>query len=138
MIIYAFDSTRVEHPSALKWWEDLVNSEETLLMPWATSLAVIRTLTNPKITKNPAPIAKAVSLVDWILQLPQVAILEPGSGHLFMIATLLNQAQRVGNVVTDAHLAAIAIEHRATIHTNDSDFRRFPGVKLHYPLVVGR
>ena len=82
----------------------------------------------------PLTSAQAVAVVEGWLSLPHITVLQPGSEHLPVLAELLTAAGRGGNVVPDAHIAALAIEHDAEVHTNDRDFARFPGLRWRNPL----
>jgi hypothetical protein len=103
-------------------------------LPWLTILAFLRIGTNPRAFPNPLTIAEAVSIVaEWFEQ-PGVRVVEPTEGHWATLAPLLIRAQIKGPLVTDAHLAALAIEHGATLCSSDGDFSRFPSLRWSNPL----
>ena len=84
----------------------------------------------------PLTLEQAVVVVESWLSHPHVSALQPGSQHLSVLAEVLTAAGRGGNVVPDAHIAALAIEHDAEVHTNDRDFARFPGLRWSNPLQI--
>ncbi len=97
-------------------------------------LAFLRITTNPRVYQNPFSLLDAISIVnDWITH-PSVEIIQPGKRHWFILSKLLPNAQAKGPLVMDAHLAALAIEHGATLYSTDKDFTRFSGLKLINPL----
>lgn len=97
-------------------------------------LGFIRVTTNRRVYPNPAPVAVATSRVRGWLELPSVEILHPGPRHADLLFGLLEKAGVGANLTTDAHLAALAIEHHAALYTTDSDFSRFPGLRSMNPL----
>ena len=85
--------------------------------------------------EGPISLSDAVLAVsDWLAR-PSVVLLDPGERHWSILSSLLPKGQARGSLVTDAHLAALASEHGATLCTNDSDFTRFPGLQLDNPMV---
>ncbi len=103
-------------------------------LPWAVTCGFIRLMTHPAVLVTPLAPGPAVAHVrSWFAQ-PVVEILEPGPCHLELLDRLLGHAGAAGNLTTDAHLAAIAIEYKAELHTSDADFSRFPGLRWRNPL----
>ena len=98
----------------------------------------VRLVTHPSVLTEPISPAFALSHVRQWLGRDHVTILEPGPRHLDIVTELFAAAGVGGNLTTDIHLAAIAIEHRAELHSNDADFERLPGLRLHNPLTVTR
>lgn len=135
LLLYAYDSSAAHHPRARRWLEDAFSGAEQVRLPWAVVLAFVRISTHPRVLSRPLPIAEATSIVDEWLGLPNVETLDPTDRHWEIIRDLMRDAQIRGPLVTDAHLAALAIEHGATLCTNDRDFRRFQGLRLAFPLV---
>ena len=100
-------------------------------------LGFIRITTHRQILSNPIAVATACSHARaWFAQ-PCVALLDPGSRHADILFSLLEKLGTAGNLTTDAHLAALAIEHQAELHSTDADFARFPGLRWTNPLTSG-
>ena len=105
-----------------------MNGVERVGMPWVSLLAFQRIITHPRVTANPLTPADAWSYIsDW-LDADQAWIPTPGSRHRDILGGLLIDGDLRGNLVTDAHLAALAIEHGTSICSFDSDFARFDGL----------
>lgn len=107
---------------------------ETVGLPWVVSLGFIRLITNPRIFERPVPVETAIQRVRSWLERPQVQILQPGPRHADLVFSLLIQLGTATSMTTDAHLAALAQEHQALLHTADTDFARFPGLRWTNPL----
>lgn len=134
LLIYAYNCDAAKHARARQWLEDLLSSDEPVGIPWVVVGGFLRLMTHPSVLVVPLGIAQAVSHVrDWLGQ-ANVQILEPGPKHLLLLEQALIEAGVGGNLVTDAQIAALALEYQATIHSNDSDFARFPGLRWHNPL----
>ena len=134
LLLYACDSSASQHRAARRWLEDAFSGAEPVLLPWNSILAFLRIATNPAAWKNPLSVPEAVAIVDDWLSLPIVTVPTPGERHWIILRGLLPQAQCRGPLAMDAHLAALAIEHGATICTHDRDFARFPGLRLSDPV----
>ncbi len=137
LLLYAFDSLSEHHQRARSWLEEILSQREPVRLAWVTILAFLRIVTNPRVSRTALSMTEAVSVVSGWLAQPAVAILEPGERQWPILCTLLPEAQARGSLVTDAHLAALAIEHGATLCTNDRGFARFPGLRVKYPLEGG-
>ena len=135
LLVYAHNSQSRQHEAARKWWEDLLNGTGTVGLPWATILGFIRIATNPKILDNPLDVSSACTRVRSWLARPQTALIHPGDRHADILFDLLEEAGSAGNLTTDAHLAALAIEHQAELHSTDADMVRFRGLPWTNPLV---
>jgi len=103
-------------------------------LPWVSILAFVRISTNPRILELPLTTGEAIKIVSSWLARANVTVLSPGDRHWEIMQNLLVEGQATGPLVTDAHLAALAIEHGATLASADRDFARFPGLKLLNPL----
>ena len=97
-------------------------------------LGFIRVSTHRQIFDNPLPVATACAHVRAWLAQPSVNVLDPGARHAEILFRLLESLGSAGNLTTDAHLAALAIEHQAELHSTDADFARFPGLRWSNPL----
>lgn len=134
LIIYAYHSSTPQHFAARRWFEQVVSGAEPVRLAWSTIHTFLRILTHPRIFPRPFSVAEARSLVDEWFARPSVAILEPGERYWDIFRELLVRGQARGNLVMDAHLAALAIEHGAMLCTADKDFTRFEGLRLLNPL----
>ncbi|MFW5710813.1 MAG: type II toxin-antitoxin system VapC family toxin [Spirochaetota bacterium] len=135
LLLYAYNRDLPHHQSARKWWEACLNTlDEPVGIPWAVALGYIRLMTHPKIFPNPIAAESAVQDVESWTARPHVRLLNPGSGHLPVLKHLLEVLGSSGNLTTDAHIAALALETGAEVHSNDTDFLRFPGIKVVNPL----
>ncbi len=102
---------------------------------WLTIWAFLRVSTNPRAFDRPLSILEAEAAVSSWLDQPVAGILDAGERHWDILRDLLRTGQATGPLVMDAVLAALAIEHGATLHTTDRDFSRFPGLKWTNPLI---
>ena len=122
------------HRKAKAWLESSFNGETAIAMPWSVVLAVLRISTQSRLMLQPLSPDQAMELVESWLQHPLVEVVQPGPSHWSVLRVLLEGAGTAGNLTSDAHLAALAIEHNATLCSADSDFRRFPGLRFRNPL----
>jgi toxin-antitoxin system PIN domain toxin len=134
LLLYAYNPTRPEHGPALKWWEDCLSSEEPVGLAHVVVFGFARLATMAKVFNPPLSVTAANGHIRAWLAQPNVQIITPADGHTDRVLDLLEQAGLGGNLVTDAQLAALAIEHHAVLHTADTDFLRFPGVRWLNPL----
>jgi toxin-antitoxin system PIN domain toxin len=136
LLLYAYDSASSQHQAARQWIEDVFSGYEPVRMAWVTVLAFLRISTNPRLQAQAFTLLEAVSIVElWFAQ-PNFALLGPGDRHWGILARLLPEGQARGPLVMDGHLAALAIEHGATLYSIDRDFSRFPGLKFVNPLAT--
>jgi len=122
------------HEPARAWWEDLINREQPVGLPWAVALGFVRLTTHPSVMAAPLHPHDALGRVRGWLDQPGVRILEPGPRHMNLLNELFRATGVGGSLTTDTHLAALAIEHQAELHSNDTDFARFPGLRWRNPL----
>lgn len=134
LLVYAYNATSPQHARASAWWERLMEGEEPVGLPWAVVCGFVRLVTHPAVLDEPLSPAAALDRVDRWLEQENVCLLDPGPQHVAILRTLFAATGVAGSLTTDAHVAAIAIEHRAEVHSNDADFARFPGLRLHNPL----
>lgn len=134
MLLYAYNSGSPFQDPAIRWWEDLINGSERIGLPWVVTSAFVRLMTGSYVLEQPATAKAAFGYVqDW-LQFPHITPINPGPDHLSLFRQNLIAAGAGGNLVTDAHIAALAIEYQAEVHSNDFDFGRFPGLRWRNPL----
>ena len=134
LLIYAFNSSAREHDKARAWLEEALSSPALVGLSWSTISAFLRITTSRAVFPEPLGGSEAVALVDSWLARPMVVLVEPGPRYWELVKQLLVDANSRGPIVTDAMLAALAIENGATLATHDVDFRRFAGLKLQNPL----
>lgn len=133
LLLYAYDASSDKHLPAREWLEGAMSGHSPVRVAWVTVLAFIRIGTDVRM-RSPFTVDEAIAIVDdWLAQ-PNFSILGVGEQHWKILARLLPESQARGPLVMDAHLAAIAIEHGATLYSNDRDFTRFPGLKYVNPL----
>jgi toxin-antitoxin system PIN domain toxin len=134
LLIHAYNSESPAHARAVRWWEDLLNGARPVGLAWATLLGFIRISTHRQILTNPLTVRSATARARTWLGRPQVSVLHPGTRHAELLFSLLEALGTAGNLTTDAHLAALAIEHQAELHSTDADFERFAGLRWLNPL----
>ncbi|WP_128772301.1 type II toxin-antitoxin system VapC family toxin [Actinomyces oricola] len=135
VLLYAVDDRSSFHDAARAWLTDALNGAERVGLPWASLLAFQRIITHPRVTTSPLTPAEAWSFIsDW-LQAEQAWVPVPGARHAQVLARLLVDGDLRGNLVTDAHLAALAIEYGTSLCSFDSDFARFPDLRWVSPAV---
>jgi hypothetical protein len=122
------------HAPAKAWLEARLSGTETIAIPWTVLLAFIRLTTRAGLFRNPMPVEVCLDLIDSWLEQPPVIVIEPGPRHWMILKGLLAATGAAGNLTSDAHLAALAVEHRAELYSFDQDFSRFPDLKWHNPL----
>jgi toxin-antitoxin system PIN domain toxin len=133
LLVYAYNRAAPLHEPARRWWEELINREQPIGLPWAVVFGFIRLVTHPSVLVDPLSPLDALVHVDSWLEQSSVRPLEPGPRHLAIVRQLLAATGVAGSLTTDTHLAALAIEHQAELHSNDVDFARFPGLRWHNP-----
>lgn len=134
LLVYAHDEASPLHAKARAWWEDLLSEPAPVGLAWASVFGFVRLVTHPAVMQRPLAVAAALDRVDGWFARENVTVVEPGSRHLAVVRGLFEATGVAGRLTTDTHLAAIAIEHRAELHSNDRDFERFPGLRLRNPL----
>jgi uncharacterized protein len=130
LLLYAYDASSPRHELARAWLEENLNAREPFAIPWSSIHAFLRIGTHPSVFANPMTIQDAAGVVDSWLALPAVHVPEPGPRYWPILQDLLVAGQARGNLVGDAHLAALAIENGATLCTTDRDFARFRGLRV--------
>lgn len=134
VLIYAVDRTSVRHGPAREWWEGLLSSGEPVALSWSVLLGFLRLSTRAQVFHVPLTSDEALDLVDGWLARPAVRVVAPGPRHTAVLRDLLRPLGTAGNLTTDAHLAALAIEHGAELCSADTDFARFPRLRWTNPI----
>ena len=134
LLVHACNADSPRHAAARQWWEDALNGSEPVGLPWAVLLGYIRLTTNRQILASPLPATEACADVRAWLTRPNATVLHPGDGHAEILFHLLEDVGTASNLTTDAHLAALAIEHQALLCSTDADFARFSGLRWTNPI----
>lgn len=134
LILYAFIKDFPQHQKSKAWLERTINDEKTIGLAWQVITAFIRIGTNPKIFKTPMTIKQVEDRIGLLQSYSNVIVIAPSEKHWQIFLKLLKDTNATGDLVMDAHLAALAIEHNARIATTDSDFKIFPDLKFFNPL----
>jgi toxin-antitoxin system PIN domain toxin len=133
VLLYAVDSTARHHENARTWLDTSLAGAQAVGLAWVALLAFVRISTNRSTFPSPLTVEDAVSQAEAWLGSPAAVVAHPTARHLHVLGGLLRDAGTGGNLTTDAHLAALAIEHRAEIVSYDRDFGRFPGIRHRLP-----
>lgn len=131
VLLYAVDASSVHHALASSWLEDHVNRGSSVIgIPWVVHLGFLRLVTNPRVFPRPLSVEAASIWLEDLEGLPSVRMIDPGPAHRGILRHLLLSVGTAANLVTDAQLAALALEQDAVFVTGDRDFQRFAGLKL--------
>lgn len=133
MLVYATDEDAPLHERARSWLLGAFAGREAIGFAWNVLLAFARLSTHAGVFPRPLSPEQSMDLVELWLAQPAAVLVEPGRRHLRLLRGLLLESGTAGNVVNDAHLAALALEHGATIVSFDRDFGRFEGVRWRLP-----
>jgi uncharacterized protein len=138
LLLYAYHPRAPQHEGARAWLEAVLSGLDLVRFAWLTLWAFLRIVTNPRVFEHPLSTTDAVAAISSWLAQPAAGILDPGERHWDILRGLVRDGQATGPLVMDAVLAAIALEHGATVRTTDRDFSRFPGLKWVNPLAENR
>jgi uncharacterized protein len=134
ILLYAEDQLSPKHEAARKWWDEQLSGSLPVCLCWTVIGAFIRIASNARVFDNPLSIAQAAKRVQSWLDQPCVRVIEPTDRHWLTFQQMLTDGQALGNLVTDAHLAALAVQYGCELMSTDADFARFPRVKWTDPL----
>ena len=134
LLVYAHVATFTQHESARVWLDHRLNGTAPVGLPWPSLLAFVRLVSNPRIFQRPETVEKAWGQVEEWLDCPPVWIPPPTERHREVLRSLLVNYSLRANLVPDAHLAALAIEHGLILNSTDGDFGRFAGLRWENPL----
>lgn len=132
VLLHAVNEDSPRHELARDWLNDALSGAEVVAFAWIALLGFVRIATKEAVFSNPLTPGDALDLIDDWLARPLTAILDPGDGHAAIMRELIERAGTAGDLTSDAHLAAIAIERGARIATFDTDFHRFHGLRVDY------
>jgi len=138
LLLYAANHAAAEHERAHAWLDERLNGTARVGLPWPSLLAFLRLASNPIVVRKAVAPAEAWRQVEEWLSCDQVWIPLPAARHIELLADFLKRPFVTTRLVSDAHLAALAIEHGLTLCSTDGDFARFPGLRWHNPLAVSR
>jgi toxin-antitoxin system PIN domain toxin len=134
ILLYAYDAGSSQHTAAREWVESALTEEDEIALSWLTIIAFLRIGTSKHALGSPLTVNEATDIMAAILSRSNVRTLSPGPAHWDIYRRLLIGSQATGNLATDAHLAALALEHNCMLATNDKDFTRFSGLKIVNPI----
>ncbi len=133
VLLYAVNEAEPRHAEARAWLDTSLSDTEAVGFAWVVLLAFVRLSTKAGLFPRPLSVDAATRIVRlWVGEGPGIVV-EPTARHLDVLASLLRESGTGGNLVSDAHLAALAVEHDATIVSYDRDFQRFAGVRWSEP-----
>ncbi len=133
VLLYAVNEADPKHDESRAWLDASLGDREAIGFAWTVLLAFLRLSTKVGLFPHPLPVPEALARVkEWTAEPPSV-IVEPTPRHLDLVSGLLTELGTGGNLVADAHLAALALEHDAIVITHDTDFGRFAGVRFQAP-----
>jgi len=133
VLLYAVNSDAPHHQTSRSWLDGALSGEATVAFAWVALLAFLRLSTKVGLFPSPLRIDGAMDRVQAWLEAPSAVVVEPSIDHARILRSLLGPVGVGGNLVNDAHLAALSIEHRCVIVSYDHDFARFAGVSLEQP-----
>ena len=135
ILIYAHVSSFAQHSIACDWLDEQLNGPSPVGLPWASMIAFLRLVTNPRVFEHPEPIGDALQQVHAWLACETAWIPQPTDRHAELLSQFLVLPGIHGNLVPDAHLAALAVEHGLTLCSTDGDFARFRGLRWLNPIM---
>ena len=136
LLLYAHISSMPQHAASRAWLEKTLNETARVGLPWPSLTAFVRIATNPRVFERPEGVGEAWGQIEQWLDCPSVWVPAPTERHREVLGTLLLAAGAVGNLVPDAHMAALAVEHGLTLCSTDSDYARFAGLRWENPLAA--
>lgn len=134
LFLHAYNSGSRVHARAKTWLEDVMNGDRRIGLAWVVLLGFVRIATHPSVLLRPLDAKDACGIVRTWIDRQQSGILQPGERHAEIVFGLLESLGTAGNLTTDAHLAALAIEYQAELYSTDADFSRFAGLKWRNPI----
>jgi len=133
VLLYAVNRDTHHHEQVRAWWEEGLRGDEPVGLAWVVVLGFLRLATSRHVFAQPLSCEDAVAHVDRWLRHPNVRMVYETDEHWRALRTLLDEAGTAGNLTTDAHLAALAVTHGATLATCDADFTRFRSLRCENP-----
>jgi hypothetical protein len=134
VLLYVVNKDAAHHETLLAWWEQALNGDESIGLPWMVLVGFLRIATNPRALPHPLEATAAIRIIDDWLALANIVPVREKDGHWETLRGVLDRTGTAGNLTTDAHLAALAISHSAVLVSCDNDFARFRQVRWENPL----
>ncbi len=134
VLLYAVNERSAHHDEAREWLDGALGGRTTVGFAWSVLLAFVRLTTHPAVFPRPLAPVDALAVVRGWLDRPTAVVVNPTERHLDLLGDLLAEVGTAGNLTSDAHLAALSLEHRAELVSYDRDFTRFPGVRWTSPM----
>ena len=134
ILLYAEDSLSAHHESARTWWDTQLSGSAPVCLCWPVITAFIRIATNARLHQRPLTLGEAVDRVQSWIDQPCIRVVQPTEQHWQIMQRMLHEGNATANLVSDAHLAALALEHNCELCSSDGDFARFPGLNRHNPV----
>jgi len=134
ILLYAHNADDPRHRPVGKWIEDLFSKGDITGLPWPTIWAFLRVSTSKRVWKRPLAPREAFGTIQGWLAQPRISVVQPGPRHAQILEQVVTESRSTGPLVSDAVLAALAIEHGATLASTDRDFARFSGLRWINPL----
>jgi uncharacterized protein len=137
LLLYAYDAESPNHRRAMAWLAEVLSSDEEVRIPLSSATAFLRIGTNPSVFRQPLDPAAAIGIVESWFDRDGVSLALPTDRHWETLRVVVESGQARGALMSDAHLAALTIEHGGVLQTTDRDFARFEGLKFSNPLASG-
>lgn len=134
LLLYAEDSLSSHHKAAREWWDGRLSGADPVCLCWQVLTAFIRIGTNPRLHRRPLTLKEANDRVASWFEQPCVRLVSPTENHWEIFRMMLEEGNATANLVSDAHLAALAYEHSCEMQSTDNDFARFPKLKWRNPI----
>lgn len=134
ILLYAEDSLSEHHESARSWWDAQLSASAPVCLCWPVVTAFIRIATNTRLHQRPLTLREAVDRVQSWFNQPCVRMIQPTEQHWDIFQRMLHDGNATANLVSDAHLAALAVEYNCELCSTDSDFARFPRLNWRNPV----
>lgn len=134
ILVYAFRESAPEHTAYARWLEDCINSDQPFGMSDLVLSGFLRIATHPRVFDPPSPLEAALRFASALRSQPNCVSVAPGPRHWDIFTRLCREGKTKGNLVSDAYLAALAIESGSEWITADRDYSRFPGLRWRHPL----
>ena len=135
ILLYAEDSLSAHHEAARTWWDAQLSGSSPVCLCWPVLTAFIRISTNARLHQRPLTLKEAVDRVQSWFEQPCVRIIQPTEQHWDILRQMLHDGNATANLVSDAHLAALAVEHNCRLCSTDAGFARFPKLNWHNPVL---
>lgn len=136
LLLYAEDSLSEHHEVARTWWDAQLSGSVPVGLCWPVLSAFIRIGTNARLHQRPLTLKEATERVQSWFNQGCVRVVQPTDQHWTLFQQMLRSGSAVGNLVSDAHLAALAVEHNCVLYSTDADFSRFRGLKWKNPVAI--